>query len=217
MALFLDSAVVEEARRAAALGFVWGATTNPALMAQVDRPPAEIIVELCDLLPGTIFYQLTAPTVKERQAEALRVIEINPVKVGVKIPCTTENLSLLAYLTDQGITCAATAIFGAYQAYLACEAGAQYVIPYVNRSTRLQGDGINLVNEIRAVVMAADTGTQVLAASIKTPGEAVEALISGAHHLSLSLDLIMAMGEHSLSQQAIVDFERAMRGTEEQV
>jgi len=215
MALFLDSALVKDARRAAALGFVWGVTTNPALIAQVDRPPAEIIVELCDLLPGTVFYQLVAPTLEERKAEALRVVEINPVKIGVKIPCTTENLSLLAYLTDQGITCAVTAVFGAHQAYLACEAGAQYVVPYVNRSTRLQGDGINLVNEIRAVVMAADTGTEVLAASIKTPGEAVEALIAGAHHLSLPLDLIMAMGEHSLSQQAIVDFNRAVKRSQD--
>ena len=63
--------------------------------------------------------------------------------------------------------------------------------------------------------MAVDTGTEVLAASIKTPGEAVEALISGAHHLTLSLDLIMAMGEHPLSQQAIADFDRAMRGIKE--
>lgn len=213
MALFLDSALVEEARQAVELGFVWGATTNPALMAKARRAghePAEVIAAFCELLPGTVFYQLTAPTPAEREAEASRMVEINPEKVGLKIPCTTENLSLLAHLTDQGITCAVTAIFSAYQAYLACEAGAHYIIPYVNRSTRLQGDGPGLVSEMRAVITAADTGAELLAASVKTPAEVVETVLSGAQHLTLPLDLILALGEHPLSQQAIADFERAV-------
>jgi transaldolase len=211
MALFLDSAMAEDARRVAELGFVWGATTNPALMARTGREPAEVIAEFCDLLPGTVFYQLTAPTLAEREAEALRMVDINPVKVGIKIPCTTENLGLLAGLTDEGITCAVTAIFSAYQAYLACEAGAHYILPYVNRSTRLQGDGPGLVREMLAIIAATDTGAELLAASIKTPAEVVETVLAGAHHLTLPLDLILALGEHPLSGQAIADFDRAMK------
>jgi transaldolase len=211
MALFLDSAWVKDARRVAELGFVWGATTNPTLMARAGRAPADVIAGFCESLPGTVFYQLTAPTLAEREAEARQIVEINPVKVGLKIPCTTENLSLLARLTDEGITCAVTAIFSAYQAYLACEAGAHYIIPYVNRSTRLQGDGPGLVSEMRAVVAAADTGTELLAASIKTPAEVVETVLAGAHHLTLPLDLILALGEHPLSRRAIADFDRAMQ------
>lgn len=209
MALFLDSASVKDAQRAADLGFVWGATTNPALMAKAKREPADVIADFCELLPGTVFYQLTAHTLAEREAEALRVVNINPDKVGLKIPCTTENLGLLARLTDAGITCAVTAIFSAYQTYLACEAGAHYVIPYVNRCTRFQGEGPGLVSETRAIITAADTGAELLAASIKTPDEAVEAVLAGAHHLTLPLDLILALGEHPLSQQAIAEFEQA--------
>ncbi len=211
MALFLDSAMAEDARRAAELGFVWGATTNPALMARTGREPAEVIAEFCDLLPGTVFYQLTAPTLAGREAEALRMVDINPVKVGIKVPCTTENLGLLAGLTDEGITCAVTAIFSAYQAYLACEAGAHYILPYVNRSTRLQGDGPGLVREMLAIIVAADTGAELLAASIKTPAEVIETVLAGAHHLTLPLDLILALGEHPLSRQAIADFDQAMK------
>ncbi len=211
MALFLDSALIEEARRAVELGFVWGATTNPALMAEARRAghgPADVIAGLCELLPGTVFYQLTAPTPAEREAEAQRIAAINPQQVGVKVPCSTENLGLLARLTDQGITCAATAVFSAYQTYLACEAGAHYIIPYVNRSTRLQGDGVGLVREMLAVIAAADTGAELLAASIKTPAEVVETVLAGAHHLTLPLNLILALGEHPLSHQAIAEFKR---------
>jgi transaldolase len=212
VALFLDSAFVEDARRAAELGFVWGATTNPALMAQAARKPADVIADFCELLPGLVFYQLTAPSVAEREAEALRMVAVNPAKVGLKIPCTTENLSLMAHLSDEGITCAATAVFSAYQTYLACEAGAHFVIPYVNRSTRLQGDGPGLVSAMLAVIEATDSGVELLAASIKTPAEVVETVLAGAHHLTLHLDLILALGEHPLSVQAIADFDRAMRG-----
>jgi transaldolase len=208
MALFLDSARVEEAERASELGFVWGATTNPALMAAAGREPARVIADFCGLLPGTVFYQLTAPTPAEREAEALRIVEIDPVKVGLKIPCTTENLGLLARLTDDGITCAVTAIFSAYQAYLACEAGAHYILPYVHRSTRLQGNGPALVSEMLAIIEAADSGTELLAASFRTPVEVVEAVLAGAHHLSLGLTLIESLGEHPLSQQTIAEFDR---------
>jgi transaldolase len=211
MALFLDSASVKDAHRAVELGFVWGATTNPMLMARVGRDPADVISDLCELFPGTVFFQLAAPTLSEREAEAYQIVAIDPVKVGLKIPCTTENLSLLARLTDEGITCAVTAVFSAYQAYLACEAGAHFVIPYVNRSTRLQGDGLALVSEILAIVEAAGTGAELLAASIKTPAEVVETVLAGAHHVTLSLDLILALGEHPLSRQAIADFDQAMR------
>jgi transaldolase len=208
MALFLDSARVEEAERASELGFVWGATTNPALMAAAGREPARVIADFCGLLPGTVFYQLTAPTPAEREAEALRIVEIDPVKVGLKIPCTTENLGLLARLTDDGITCAVTAIFSAYQVYLACEAGAHYILPYVHRSTRLQGNGPALVSEMLAIIEAADSGTELLAASFRTPVEVVEAVLAGAHHLSLGLTLIESLGEHPLSQQTIAEFDR---------
>ena len=211
MTLFLDSAFVEDAQRAADLGFVWGATTNPTLMAKAGREPADVIADFCELLPGTVFYQLTAPTLAEREAEGLRMVEINPAKVGLKVPCTTENLGLLARLTDAGITCAVTAIFSAHQAYLACEAGAHYVLPYVNRSTRLQGDGPGLLSEMVAVIMASGMDAELLAGSLKTPAEVVETVLAGAHHLTLSLDLILALGEHPLSFQAIAEFDRAMK------
>ena len=209
MALFLNSASIKDAQQAAGLGFVWGATTDPLLMAQVGREPADVVADLCELLSGTVFYQLTAPTLDEREAEAHRLFEIAPAQVGLKIPCTTENLGLLARLTDQGITCGVTAVFSPYQAYLACEAGAHYILPHVNRSTQLQGDGPALVSDILTMMEAADTGAELLATGIKTPGEVVETVLAGAHHLSLPLDLILSLGEHPLSQQAIAEFDRA--------
>lgn len=207
MTLYLDSASVEDARRAAELGFVGGITTNPKLIARAGRDAAEIISELCDVLSeGLVFYQLVAPTVGEREAEARRFAALRPGRVGLKIPCTTENLSLLHRLAADRLTCAVTAIFSAHQTYVACVAGAAYVIPYVNRSTRLQGDGLTLVAEMVAVAQATGDRAQVLAASFRSLGEVVDAILAGAQHVSVPLELLLAMGDHPLSEQTIAEF-----------
>ncbi len=210
MAIYLDSASVEDARRAAELGFVAGVTTNPKLVARAGRAAEEVIPELCDALgEGLVFYQLTAPTVEEREVEARRFAALRPGRVVLKIPCTTENLVLLRRLVDEGFACAATAVFSAHQALLACEAGADYIIPYVNRATRLQGDGVALVAELAAVVEATGGLSEILAASFHGVSEVVQAVLAGADHVTLPLSLLLALGDHPLSEQAIVEFAQA--------
>jgi transaldolase len=137
---------------------------------------------------------------------------LRPGRVGLKIPCTYENLSLVSEVVKSGYKVALTAIFSLPQVYLAYQAGAQYVIPYVNRSTRLLGDGIDRVCQMRAVIDADGAHMQILAASIKSADEAIAALLAGAHHLSLPLALIESMGEHALSYQAIEEFKAAQKG-----
>lgn len=206
MALYLDSARAADAQAAAALGFVRGATTNPALLAEVGRPAPDVIGTLCDLLPGTVYHQLAALTVEAREAEARQMLAIRPDRVGLKIPCTLDNLALARRLAQDGAVVGMTAIFSAAQVYLACEAGVRYVLPYVNRSTRLQGDGPGLVEEMREVIDSAGAEVEIIAASIKTAAEAVETLLAGAHHLTLPLAVIRALASHPLSEQAIDQF-----------
>ncbi|MFN8595768.1 MAG: transaldolase family protein [Anaerolineae bacterium] len=210
MALFLDSASAADARQAMALGFVNGITTNPNLMAKVAGKPTDIIAELADICPGPVFYQLTAPTVTEREIEARRVLALRP-NIALKIAMTTENLALAAKFAKEGIKVGMTASYSAAQTYLTCEANVTYSIAYVNRSTRLQGDGLALVSEMRAVVEACDTTTTILVASLKSTAEVVQAVIAGAHHVTIPLPLLLEMGNHPLSDQAIEEFARAGR------
>lgn len=206
MTLYLDSALADEVRRAFRTDLVTGITTNPSLVAQTKRDAIEVIAELCDLSTGIVFHQLTAGDSAGRKREAIRMVGIRPGRVGLKIPCTYENLSLAAELVGLGYIVGITAIFSAPQVYLACQAGAQYILPYVNRSTRLLGDGISLVHQMRAVIDANNSDTQIIAASIKTPEEAISTLLAGAHHLTLPIRLIESMGDHPLSDKAIEEF-----------
>ncbi len=203
----IDSAVLDEVGAAINLGFVRGCTTNPALMAKVKESPAEVIKKICEIVPGPVFYQLTAQSLEAREKEARKFYSICPEKIVLKIPATTENMSLVTRLVPE-IPCAATAVFSGHQALLAIEAGCTYVIPYVNRATRLLGDGIKLVSEILEVIRATGRQVEIVAASIKTPKEATAALIAGAHHLTLPFEVILALGNHQLSFEAIDEFNR---------
>jgi len=237
MAIYLDSAIPDEARQAMSLGYVRGITTNPTLLAKVNRPAEEVLRELCRICDGTVFYQLQAATVSQRLKEGEQILTLNEAltpspneasggcqaglakgeevetarlgRVGLKIPATTENMLLVSHFSACGAAVAVTALFNSAQAYVACEAGATYLLPYVNRTTRLRGDGVAFVRALVEICKVVNRGTGVLAASIKTPQEAVSTLLAGAHHVSMPLAILVAMGHDPLSEQAIADFARA--------
>ncbi len=207
MAVFLDSASPEEAKVAFKMGFVHGITTNPRLLAQVGGDPEAVFRELCRVSTGPVCYQLTAASLKERQEEGKKFYNIHPKKVVLKIPCTTENLSLMAHLHfNHGIPCAATAVFSPAQGLLACEAGARYLIPYVNKVTAQGGSGPALVTKLANLCRATGKGAEVLAASLKTPDDVVEAVLAGAAHVTVPFDLLNQLGGHPSSDEAIREF-----------
>jgi len=209
MAIYLDSALPEEARQAMDLGFVTGITTNPKLISKTGLLASEVIVDLCAVFSGTVFYQLTAPTVSARRDEGKRMLALRPKQIGLKIPASTENMALVAEFSVAAPV-SVTTLFNAAQGYLACEAGARYLLPYVNRTTRLRGDGLAFVAELAQVCKAVGRGTEVLAASIKSPEEAVAALLAGARIVSAPLPVLLAMGHDPLSEQAIAEFAEAV-------
>jgi len=211
MSLYLDSAFPEDARHAFNIGLVSGITTNPTLVSQTNLPVVDVITQLCDVSKGIVFHQLVEDTPTRKWKEAERMAGLRPGRVGLKIPCTYKNLALAAGMVNSGYIVGVTAIYSSAQVYLACQAGAQFIIPYINRSTRLLGDGIALVHQMRAVIDAEAVKTQILAASIKSSDEAIATLLAGAHHLTLPLKLIESMGNHALSDQAIEDFRQSTK------
>jgi transaldolase len=213
VSILIDSANIDDVRKAVALGWVSGVTTNPSILAKVKGRPEEIIDSICRISPGPVFYQVTADTLAEREQEGRKFHDICRDKVVLKIPATTENMTLVARLSEE-IPCAVTAVYAASQAIVACEAGARYVIPYVNRATRLLGDGLTLVTELAKVAAGSGLPTEIVAASIKSAAEAAATVAAGAHHLTMPLDVILMLGDHPLSDQAVAEFDAAWRGRE---
>lgn len=204
MSLFLDSAADADVQQASELGFVFGATTNPALLAKAGhKDPVAALIKICEALPGPVFHQLTDRTIDGMRVEYEPFVNLAP-NLGFKIMCTLPGLQFAAEIAEN-ITIAITGVFSSSQAYLASEAGADYVIPYVNRLTRYTGVGQTVVTDIAEVLFPTDT--ELLAAGIKSPTEAIETLLSGADHISLPLNVIEAMAENDLTLQAYDNFD----------
>jgi transaldolase len=203
MSFLLDSALVYEARVARDLGWVRGITTNPILLAQSELPPEETLRALAATTQGEVFYQIMANDLESMLAEAWIASQLLGSKLVLKVPATPVGFQAAARLTGR-IPYGVTAVFSPAQAMVAAAAGARYVIPYVNRATRLLGDGLALVCEIAAAL--GGSTTEILAASIKTVDEAVAAHRAGATHLTLPLAVLEAMSEHELSGMSVAEF-----------
>ncbi len=208
MAIYLDSAHLDDVRYIKKLKFVTAVTTNPTLIAKTGRPGLEVLRDIVEIFDGPVFYQVTADSAPGRLEQAWEAHQFRPGRIVVKIPATTENLPLVAELAAGGVACTLTAVASPAQAYLAAQVHARYVAPYVSRLTRHLGDGVAVVRDMARIL--AGTQTEILAASLKTVEETVATLLAGAHHITLPLDLILAMGEHELSQQAIQQFNDSM-------
>lgn len=211
MPILVDSARLDEIKEALGLGFVTGVTTNPLLIAAAGGNPQTVISAICAATEHPVFYQLTGRSEKEREREGHEFAALGRKdQVVLKIPATTANMRLLATLA-RDIPCAATAVYSPAQALVAAEAGAAIVIVYVNRATRLLGDGVRLINEIDALFATMKRAPAVLAASIKSPAEAVAAMVAGADEVTMPLAVLRELGNHPLTDQAISEFEQAGR------
>lgn len=214
MAVFLDSAVITEVNKASSLGFIRGATTNPTLLINAGHTDFYQALELiCSQFNGPVFYQLTTYELDSMNKEYLQFKGIAQ-NLGFKIPCTLTGLQFATRISDYSIV-AVTSIFNPSQAYMAVQAGACYVIPYVNRTTRFTGDGIALVKNLSTILHGKEC--EILAAGIKSAAEATEVLLAGSHHVSLPFNVIVEMAENSLSQAAIAEFNKNLTENEEQL
>jgi len=203
MAIYLDSAILSEAKAAAASGWLYGITTNPTLLAQSDLPPAETYAQLAQLPVEEVYYQVSAADTDQMLHEARLAWEILGRKLVVKIPPTREGFTFCTQISADYKTCI-TAIFSPAQALAARAAKADYIAVYVNRATKLAGDGLALT---RALANALNgSHTEILAASLKSVDEVIAAHQAGAHHLTLPFDILQALIEDDLSGQAVEQF-----------
>jgi TalC/MipB family fructose-6-phosphate aldolase len=207
--IFLDSADIDDAKNAAHLAYVHGITTNPKLMAESGRPPLEQLRALLESFPdGPIFFQpgLVEHAVKEL-AEALKLGE---GRVVAKLPAQVEMFALGAKLAADGVAVAYTALYSPAQALVAVDAGATWIIPYVDRAARLRPDS-PVVAGIAQLLRATRAPVSVLAASIKSPEQAIGAILDGADGVTAGLDVLRELAHDPLTEQAVDEFSDAAR------
>jgi transaldolase len=216
--LFLDSADLTTARLAAESGVVSGLTTNPTIMAShAGRPEAhpEHIRLLLEAFPrGKVFIQLTAAD-KRAASDEVAAITLaagtDASRVVLKLPSVPWLFSFGAELVRACQEVAFTAVYSPGQAICAVEAGARWVIPYVDRASRMDGEETPLVTRLAPHV---PSGVTMLAASIKSPAQALAAVSDGAAAVTTSWEVIQALMSHPLTDSAVDSFRESLNVVE---
>lgn len=209
MRFFVDTANVENIKKANDMGIICGVTTNPSLIAKEGRDFNEVIKEIASMVDGPISGEVKATTTEAEGmiAEGREIAAIHRNMV-VKIPMTVEGLKAVKVLASEGIKTNVTLIFSAAQALLAARAGATYVSPFLGRLDDISMPGIDLINDIAEIFSVHDIQTQIIAASVRNPIHVIDCARAGADIATVPYAVLEQMTKHPLTDQGIEKFKK---------
>jgi len=212
MKFFVDTANVEDIRKANDMGVICGVTTNPSLIAKEGRDFGEVIKEITSIVDGPISGEVKATTVDAEGMikEGREIAAIHPNMV-VKIPMTVEGLKATKVLSSEGIKTNVTLVFSAAQALLAARAGATYVSPFLGRLDDISMPGIDLIQEIMEIFEVHGIETEVIAASVRNTIHVIDCAKAGADIATVPYSVIEQMTRHPLTTQGIEKFQADYR------
>lgn len=205
MRFFIDTANVEEIKKANRMGFIAGVTTNPSLVAKEGRDFNEVIQEITSIVDGPISGEVVSLEADEMIEEGRVIAKIHPNMV-VKIPMTGEGLAAVKVLTEEGIKTNVTLVFSATQALLAARVGATYVSPFLGRLDDIGDDGLVLIRDIAEIFEIHGIPTEIISASVRHPIHVIECAKAGADIATVPYKVFEQMLKHPLTDSGIDKF-----------
>ncbi len=205
MKYFIDTANVEEIRKAAELGIIDGVTTNPSLIAKEGRVFEDVIREITEIVDGPISAEVVSLDAEGMVREADELVKIHD-NVVIKVPMTAEGLKATSILSKKKIRVNVTLIFSATQALAAAKAGAAFVSPFVGRIDDIGSNGMDVVQEIMYIFKTYGLRTEVIVASIRNRNHLTQAALAGADIATIPYKVIMDSLVHPLTDQGIEKF-----------
>lgn len=207
MKFFIDTANVEEIRKAWDVGVIDGVTTNPSLISKENREPVGLLREICGIVDGPVSAEAVSLSAGEMVKEAGVLAGIHK-NIVVKIPMTEEGLKAVKKLSAAGIKTNVTLVFSAGQALLAAKAGATYVSPFVGRLDDIGHPGMDLIRDMIDIFDNYMFRTEVIVASIRNPLHVLDAARIGAHIATIPYSVITQLLKHPLTDIGIEKFLR---------
>ncbi|EHD23490.1 MULTISPECIES: fructose-6-phosphate aldolase [Brenneria] len=213
MKIYLDTADITAIERLARILPLAGVTTNPSIVAAAGKPLHELLPALHQVLEGKgeLFAQVIAHRAEDMVKEALLMRQYVDDLI-IKVPATAEGLAAMKILRREGIPVLGTAIYGAAQGLFAALAGARYVAPYVNRLDAQGGDGVQTVRDLQKLLTLHAPFAGVLAASFKTPRQALACMLAGCQAVTLPVDVAEQFINTPAVQAAIEKFDADWQG-----
>jgi transaldolase len=205
MKFFLDTANLDELKKAADWGIVDGVTTNPSLIAKEGRPIAEQIRRICDIVDGDISAEVVATTAAEMVKEGKELAKIHK-NVVIKCPLIREGIKATSILSKEGYRVNVTLCFSAAQALIAAKAGAYIISPFVGRLDDIGQVGMDLIGQIVTIYKNYGYPTQILAASLRTPNHVIDSAVAGAHIGTMPFKTLDMLFNHPLTDNGLAQF-----------
>jgi len=204
--IFIDTANLNEIRKAKALGLVDGVTTNPTLLSREGEETEVLIRKISEEVKGPVNVEVTGVTCEEMVKEA-QVMATWGNEIVIKIPITPEGLKTVKILSEERIHTNVTLLFSPSQAILAAKAGATYVCPFLGRLDDISFNGLELIRQIRAIYASYPAiETQIIVASVRNPIHVIEAAMLGAEIVTIPPAIIEQMVKHPLTDKGIAQF-----------
>jgi transaldolase len=209
MKFFIDTANIDQIIEANDLGILDGVTTNPSLMAKEGIKGADAImrhyVKICEIVEGDVSAEVISTDYEGIIREGQILADLHP-NIVVKVPMIKDGIKAIRYFSDRDIRTNCTLIFSAGQALLAAKAGASYVSPFLGRIDDIGGDGLELIAQIGQIFANYDFGTEILAASIRSPLHITRCAELGADVITSPLSSILALMNHPLTDKGLAQF-----------
>ena len=205
MKFFIDTANIEEIKKANDLGLLDGVTTNPSLVAKEGREFRALIEEICDIVDGPVNAEVVS-TEKEGMIEEARDLSTIADNIVVKIPLIADGLKAVNVLSEEGIQTNVTLCFSPIQALMAAKAGASYISPFVGRLDDLSQVGMELVEQITTIYENYGYDTEIIVASVRNPLHVLDAAMMGADIATIPYKVMEQLIKHPMTDIGLEKF-----------
>ena len=209
---FLDTAEVAEWEELLPLGIFHGVTTNPTLL---ERAGIACTIEACRSLAATagslgaeeIMFQAWGNSPGAMTETGLALHSIEPARVTVKVPVTSDGTVAAAELIRRGVRVCMTACYSREQALVAAAVGAEYIAPYLGRMVDAGKDGLEECRAMQSITDGLGSTTRILVASIREPVSLGALASSGLDTFTFSPPVARALFDEPLTNNAAAEFE----------
>ena len=206
MKFFIDSANLEEIKKAAEQGLVDGVTTNPTLLGKEGNSFQKTIKEICSIVDGPVSAEVVSAHSADEMLKEAHIVSSWHKNVVVKVPFGPEGMKVVRKLSAEGIRTNVTLLFSAPQALIAAKAGATFLSNFVGRVDDIGGEGMIAVGDTVHLVKEYGFASEVLVASVRSPQHIVEAGRVGAHIATVPFKVLELMYQHPLTDIGLTRF-----------
>jgi transaldolase len=205
MKIFIDTADINEIRKAKEMGILDGVTTNPSLVSKIGLPYREVLGQVAKEVDGPVSAEVISTAYEGMIKEARELAKIRD-NINVKIPLIEDGLRAVRSLASEGIHTNVTLCFNAIQALMAAKAGATFISPFIGRLDDISSEGIEVVEEIAAIYNNYGYETEIIVASVRNPVHIKYAALIGAHIATIPYDVFQKIIRHPLTETGLAKF-----------